>query len=868
MGLFEGITAGASGSLGTLYIRLTANATDLIKGMDQAVTSVDKSSAIMGKRLMNLGITAAAAFAAVGAASVREFALFESSFAGVRKTVDAGENTFVKLSDSFRKMSREMPTNVNEINKVAEAAGALGIKTQDIEGFTKTMIMMGTTTNLSAESAANEMARFANITGMSQKDFDRLGSTLFGLGKKLASTESEIMTMGLRIASAGTQVGMSEHQILALAGALSSVGVEAEMGGTAISQLIIKMTRSISEGSQELDHFAEMAGMSADQFSTAFRDNAGQAILTFLKGLNKLSKEGADVYGMLDEMGVEGIRMTDAVNRAALAQDYFTRALGIGKKAWEENTELTKGAQERYGTFASQITITWNQIKDFMITIGEGLVPALKLLNEEFQAFMKQGDGTNTQIKEMAQNFGSGLYAAIKSVITIVGGVRDAFRVTSIAIASMAEIALRSWSGILKTIKAIIDGVTNGIIGAMNLVHRAINKTVSMIPKKLLDMTPLQGMGNKIVDEIEYKMDLKMPDLDSLADIAKGVREEIWGELVASHSDASNVVKQTTAETAAAVKKTTDEASKGIKNMARESDVAINYSKLHDERMMKKFQSMPSADSVMNSGPSKYSDPMLADAAQLEREKMEAQEHLSILQEMSDKKVRLKQEERDKLEALQVAYNDKMRRLHQAEMEIAIISAKNMFGDLSSIAEAFAGKQSGIYKAMFAASKAFAIAESIIKIQQGIAGAAALPWPANLAAIASVVAATANIVSTIQAVKLEFGGKRERGGPVGRGKAYVVGEKGEEVFVPENNGTIIPNDMLGESRGSNVRVIINNYTDAKPEVVEREEGGERIIEISVRRAKHEIASEILEGRGPVAKSMEKSFGLRRGNASV
>ncbi|MFK5199232.1 hypothetical protein ACI3PD_11290, partial [Glaesserella parasuis] len=63
-------------------------------------------------------------------------------------------------------------------------------------------------------------------------------------------------------------------------------------------------------------------------------------------------------------------------------------------------------------------------------------------------------------------------------------------------------------------------------------------------------------------------------------------------------------------------------------------------------------------------------------------------------------------------------------------------------------------EQSGIYKTMFAMSKAFAIADSIIKIQQGIANAAAAPFPANIAAMATVASETASIISTIQSVSL------------------------------------------------------------------------------------------------------------------
>lgn len=92
------------------------------------------------------------------------------------------------------------------------------------------------------------------------------------------------------------------------------------------------------------------------------------------------------------------------------------------------------------------------------------------------------------------------------------------------------------------------------------------------------------------------------------------------------------------------------------------------------------------------------------------------------------------------------------------------------------------GEQSGIYKAAFAASKAFAIAQSLVSIQQGIAMAAANPFPYNIAAMASVAAATASIVSNLSAIA---GTGFASGGFTGQGGKYQpagVVHKGEYVF--------------------------------------------------------------------------------------
>src|SRR5690606_645023 len=159
-------------------------------------------------------------------------------FTGVIKTVDATDEQMAMLRQGILDMSSELPSSASEIAGVAEAAGQLGIQVDNILGFTRVMSDLGVATNLEANEAATALARLANITGMSQTDFDRLGSTIVALGNNLATTEAEIVAMGLRIAGAGSQIGLTEAQILSFAGAMSSVGIEAEAGGTAISRVM------------------------------------------------------------------------------------------------------------------------------------------------------------------------------------------------------------------------------------------------------------------------------------------------------------------------------------------------------------------------------------------------------------------------------------------------------------------------------------------------------------------------------------------------------------------------------------------------------------------------------------------------------
>ena len=346
-----------------------------MKGMQKSMKSVSKQMTSIGK-----GMTAAITLpiVALGGFAVKTGIEFESAFAGVRKTVNATEAELAVLSDGIRNMAKEIPAAATEIAGVAEAAGQLGIETGAILGFTRTMVDLGEATNMSATDAATALARLANITQMPQSEFDRLGSVVVALGNNLATTESEIVEMGLRLAGAGKQVGLSEAQILSFAGALSSVGIEAEAGGSAISKVFVNMQLATEKGGKGLADFAKVAGLSASEFKQAFEKDAAGAMIAFIKGLGDAESQGKSAIAMLDDMGISEVRMRDALLRAAGAGDLFNKSIATGTQAWEENTALTKEAEQRYETTAAQFEILKNKAKDFGIELYESLGPILK----------------------------------------------------------------------------------------------------------------------------------------------------------------------------------------------------------------------------------------------------------------------------------------------------------------------------------------------------------------------------------------------------------------------------------------------------------------------------------------------------------
>lgn len=322
-------------------------------------------------------VMASAAVAAGLAYSAKQAIDWESAWTGVLKTVDGTKSELSTLEAGLRSMTREVSASHTEIAAVAEAAGQLGIATPNILSFTKTMIDLGETTNLSAGEAAMSLARFMGVMGTSQGDASRLGSTVVALGNNFATTEREIVMMAQRLAAAGKVVGLSEADVLALATAMSSVGIEAEAGGTAMSKVMIKISKAIDSGSDDVAEYARVAGMSAADFTTAWANDPVQALVAVVSGLGKMSDAGEGAFQALDDLGLKDVRVTNSMLSLAASSEQVAKAQELANQAWKDNTALVAEAELRYGTTAAKLEMAKNSLNDTAITIGQTFLPMI-----------------------------------------------------------------------------------------------------------------------------------------------------------------------------------------------------------------------------------------------------------------------------------------------------------------------------------------------------------------------------------------------------------------------------------------------------------------------------------------------------------
>lgn len=368
--------------------RLSRLAASTVKSTTSDLASLGNSLVQTGGRIYDVGKglegvgdtltrSVTVPLVAIGGYAAQAAVSYDTALANVRKTTDLTEQELERLGEAAVELSTKQPVTAEAILNVEALGAQLGVAEDKLQSFAQVVTGLDIATNMDAETAGTEMARFANIVGMAQEDFERYGSTIVAIGNNMATTESEVSRMAQRFASAGVQAGLSEAQILGLSGAMSSLGLRAEMGGSSLSQVFANISKSVALGSDDLELFAARAGMSAEQFAAAWRDDAASAFIALLQGIHDASEAGEDMNAVLSELDITQIRQSDTMRRLAGSVDVVRDAVNLATGAWEENVALQNEVDSRNESMASRLQVLKNNVDALAIEVGVPLVNAL-----------------------------------------------------------------------------------------------------------------------------------------------------------------------------------------------------------------------------------------------------------------------------------------------------------------------------------------------------------------------------------------------------------------------------------------------------------------------------------------------------------
>lgn len=402
-----------------------------VKGWEDSTSKTGESLKKIGD-----GMTKYVTLPIVGGfvASVKEAADFESAFTGVRKTVDGTKEELAALKEELMQIPLSTASSTEEVMAVAEAAGQLNVPINRIADFTKTIIMLGDSTNISSDEGATSIARFMNIVGTDltkgTKPVDRFASSLVALGNQTATDEESILALAMRLASAGHLAGLSIPEILGLSAAMSSVGLTAEAGGTAMSTTLQLIHKGVASGGEDLEKFAAVAGTTAEDFARTWRENPIDALQQLLVGMSHLSEDGgADLLQFMEDVGWSGIRQSDTMRRLTFDYEGVSDAVRIANENFQTNEEniygvnaVTEEASKRYEDLDSKISQFKESVKQLAAAFGDEILPVLKPIVDDLTEMIKGFAGLDDKTKKNILSF-AGLFAVVGPVVGGIGNL-------------------------------------------------------------------------------------------------------------------------------------------------------------------------------------------------------------------------------------------------------------------------------------------------------------------------------------------------------------------------------------------------------------------------------------------------------------
>lgn len=303
-------------------------------------------------------------------AAARQAIDFESAMADVRKVVNVTDDEFNALTENIKQLSTELPISAEGLAAIAAQAGQLGIAGGDIEAFTRLVAKMGTAFNLLPEQAGEAIAKLKNVYQISIAEVASLGDAINTLGNNTAAKEKDIVDAMTRIGGTARQFGLATDEAAALSAAFIALGKPAEVAATGINALLSKL-QTAEVGTAGFKEGLDRLGLSAEQLADDVRDKPQQALLEFLKTLERLdTKSRAEILTRMF-----GAEYQDDISILVGSLRDYERALGLVSDKQATAGALEKEFQARMETTAAQIEKLKNAFTVLVINLGQAFLP-------------------------------------------------------------------------------------------------------------------------------------------------------------------------------------------------------------------------------------------------------------------------------------------------------------------------------------------------------------------------------------------------------------------------------------------------------------------------------------------------------------
>ena len=433
----------------------------------------------------------------ITAATVGNYADFETALVGVQKTTDLSGASLEAFGANIQMMSERIPIAANELLGITQAAGQLGVEgADDLTKFTETVAKIGVATDLTGEEAATAFTRILNATKEPISNIDTFASVVVRLGNNFAATESEITRMATELARSTSVFGLGSENVLALSTAMKALGIQAQLGGSVVGKAFLTIDQAIKGGGENLERLTELTGMTGEELSQTFEEDATRVFQAFTEGLGRLEEEvkGGSIPA-LEALGLTGDEVNKVLPVLATRADLVGEAIAAARDEVENTSALNEEARKAFATLSSEMQLTVNALKNLGVAIGKELAPLASAFLEWVRDMIKVLPDLGELVLELAESIlnvsaalGTAatafvLYTKVQRLAIAAGslsaGLAAGWAAVTTAISGAAAAALK-FSIAMAPVTAIVVGVT-----ALVIVIDLVVRNLKLIPNLL-----------------------------------------------------------------------------------------------------------------------------------------------------------------------------------------------------------------------------------------------------------------------------------------------------------------------------------------------------------------------------------------------
>jgi len=411
-------------------------------------------------------------------ATLKGAADYERAFVNVQRTTDfvSIKNRFDSLNEaarvmkySFMQLATQIPLTFKDITEIATIGNQLGIAQGKLKEFTQTTAQFAATTDVTINNAALSFGRIGELlSGKGQTvDYNKLGSAIAYAGVKAVATEAQILSVTKEISTTAKMAKFTAPEVVGLATALSSVGVAPEAARGSIIRSFAAINNAITVGGSKLKGYADIAGMSSEQFAKTWQKNGQQAFNAFLSGLQSMSDSGMNLDSVLRNLGIKNVRDIQTIQKLGDNYNVYADSIANANKAYADGTFLAESYGKIQDTVSAKLDLMKNNFDNLMATLGNGFT------GDMFKGIL---DAVNALLKGLTDTARSPFGQWVAGTAIALAGLLGAIAAINGAVA-LGRAAMLAFATAMDVTKVAADGVTVSIDRAA-LAGKIFNTTL------------------------------------------------------------------------------------------------------------------------------------------------------------------------------------------------------------------------------------------------------------------------------------------------------------------------------------------------------------------------------------------------------